>query len=795
MPTTSITPSSTTPRTYGASISQAELTAALDSALRRVPPLWPLRHFVAVNPFVGLTDRTFPEACTLLKRTVGGAPVQGASDYRLAYEQGSIERADLNEASDAEITLEELLRAIQDETSEDVPATLATVADLLDQERPRAHWSQFVVDEVSKWCSVAFDENQTTWNLPRKTQGLYSAWKGSAAHDLNPEAFGLVGFRSLVSSLPSSATEAIASCLEILELTSTDLADLIHRELATVAGWAGYVQYVVREDALRGRANPALEELLAIRLAYDAALYRAFGREGALRSVWLTQGGCPRVARRFDVLARWQFAYEAGYQRRLARALSSTQAPAVARRPAAQAVFCIDVRSEVFRRHLEAALPGVQTIGFAGFFGFPVAHRHAGDTTAAALCPVLLVPQVSTGEDLSSAQEDSAIATRAEAGAWKAFQNSAASCFSFVESAGLAFGAALSGAGRANRLSCSHVKPRFESAPIEARASLSANALRNMGLTKNFARVVLICGHGSQSANNPYASGLDCGACGGNAGDVNARIAASTLNEPAIRSLLSQQGMVIPPDTFFLAGLHNTTTDDVVLFNLDSVPESHAADLADLRRGLALAGSASRLERAATLGLAGLPNDSIDAAVRKRAIDIAQVRPEWGLANNAALVAAPRSRTSGLNLNGRVFLHDYDCSADPDNKILTLILCAPVVVASWINLQYYASRVDPLHFGAGDKVLHNVVGGIGVLEGNGGDLKVGLPRQSIHDGEHFVHEPRRLAVYIEAAPASISSVLEEQPSVRQLFDHGWLHLFALQGTSCQRYRNGAWVEI
>ncbi len=63
-------------------------------------------------------------------------------------------------------------------------------------------------------------------------------------------------------------------------------------------------------------------------------------------------------------------------------------------------------------------------------------------------------------------------------------------------------------------------------------------------------------------------------------------------------------------------------------------------------------------------------------------------------------------------------------------------MTAPMVVTNWINLQYHASTVDNRRYGSGNKVLHNVVGGrLGVFEGNGGDLRIGLPLQSLHDGQ------------------------------------------------------------
>lgn len=772
-----------------------DIDSAVDAALARIPPLWPLKHFVAVNPFVGLLDLPFAEACALLQRIQGAVPLQSVADYRAAYARGEITRADLSEVGDACWTPERLLAALDQAESEAVPGPLATVADLLDAGLPRGRWSVFVAEEISKWCAVAFDENQTTWTSPWKRQGLYAAWREAACHDKNPEVFGLAGFRAFAAALPRDSRDAIVECLGVLETGAVDRVDFLHRQLATIAGWAGYAQYLAREDALRGATNPVLRDLLAIRLAYDAALHRAFFRDGSLRAEWRHQHVPAVQALQIDARVLWQQAYELGYQRKLGRALAAARAGAPAERARVQAVFCIDVRSEVLRRHFEAALPGAQTVGFAGFFGFPVAHRNPAGG-ASSRCPVLLVPPVESCEPLDAGQAEASSGEVARSGAWKAFQNSAASCFSFVEGAGLAFGAALARGQGKRGPACSKVAPDLKDATLDTRVSLAAGALKNMGLTQAFARLVLICGHGSTSANNPYASGLDCGACGGHAGDVNARLAAATLNDPAVRTRLVEQGLAIPTDTFFLAGLHNTTTDDVALFDLERLPHTHLVDLVNLRRGLALAGAATRRERAAGLGLApNLPDSALDAAVRGRATDVSQVRPEWGLANNAALVAAPRWRTAGFKLDGRVFLHDYDAGSDLGDKVLTLILCAPVVVASWINLQYYASRVNPLLYGSGNKVLHNVVGGVGVVEGNGGDLKVGLPLQSIHDGERWMHEPRRLTVYIEAGRDRIEGVLQAHPEVRRLFDHGWIHLAAIEGDRTWRRRDGDWRPL
>ncbi|MGB5547375.1 MAG: putative inorganic carbon transporter subunit DabA, partial [Polyangiales bacterium] len=202
-----------------------------------------------------------------------------------------------------------------------------------------------------------------------------------------------------------------------------------------------------------------------------------------------------------------------------------------------------------------------------------------------------------------------------------------------------------------------------------------------------------------------------------------------------------------------------------------------------------------RRERAATLNVGA---GDVDKSIARRTRDWSQVRPEWGLARNASFIAARRARTRGIDLEGRAFLHDYDCTADEGWKVLELIMTAPMVVASWINLQYYGSAVNREAFGSGNKTLHNVVGTLGVLEGNGGDLRVGLPSQAVHDGSRLFHEPVRLNVLIEAPTAQIDTILEKHDKVRELVSNGWIHLLAIGEEGQVQLRDpseGHWIAV
>ncbi len=587
-------------------------------------------------------------------------------------------------------------------------------------------------------------------------------------------------------------------------------------------------------------------------------------------------------------------------------------------RPLTQAIFCIDVRSEGFRRHFEE-VGGIETFGFAGFFGVPLCFGEFGSEHETDQCPVLLKPkhiikEVPRAYQAKAADKFLERQQLAKTGhtLLHDLKENVITPYVMVEAIGWFFGFRLFGQTLAplwyQRLT-SWVKERFaisigttltvekltneeaeEMVASEHRAIIYRvlierfgrlgnavshdqverlrkqalneisidgaedqdfhqllrwteadhekflqhlmrdygihkrtvthrmhritqtgfttteqahfveTALRILGFTKTFSRLVLICGHGSTSDNNPYESALDCGACGGNHGVSNARAFAAMANKGHVRQLLAQKGIAIPPDTHFLPGQHDTTTDHVQLFDLEDVPATHRKDLSRLIHDLDEAGRRNSLER-----LSRFPEEtrvqSLDhatARTKQRSLDWSQVRPEWGLSRHTAFIVGRRSLTKDLNLEGRTFLHSYDHRQDPTGKYLEIIMTAPMIVANWINMEHYFSTVDPLVYGSGSKVYHNVVGRVGVMYGSQSDLCIGLPVQTVLDVETPYHEPMRLFVIIEAPMERISAIITRHDVLKRLVGNQWINLVALDPVTMEFFHQhslGNWQHI
>lgn len=606
-----------------------------------------------------------------------------------------------------------------------------------------------------------------------------------------------------------------------LSLKEEILAPYLHALLLRLQGWSAYNAGLDWDANLYGGKNTNLQEFLAILLAWEVAFLNSY--EGLdISDLWKrTQRQNAAVLFELNedesVYQRiiLQNAFDFACQRKLVAKINNNGGRISQQqiRPTLQAIFCIDVRSEVYRRNMEMLSPANETMGFAGFFAFPINYVPIGHSRGQHQCPALIPTGATVKEVLSDDKKhQKAMKSRKNRfhlfSSWKKFRHGAVSCFGFVSPMGITFLPKLFLDGFGITRPVAHPKGSFLSRrnannksvslatdsqnsqdfglELSQQIKLAKNALSAMSLTNNFAKLVMITGHGSSSTNNPHATGYDCGACGGNSGEANANVAAEVLNNSEVRFGLAKEGINIPADTYFIAAEHDTTTDEVKLFKTELVPDQLKQELAQLKKWLMVAGHATRTELALRLNVNG---KSLDRKVIARSKDWSQVRHEWGLAGCNTFVVAPRERTKDANLEGKSFLHSYHWKADKVFNVLELIMTAPMVVTNWINMQYFASTVDNKNFGAGNKTLHNITGGIGVLEGSSGDLRVGLPWQAVHDGENYQHLPQRLNVVIEAPIEAINDILEKHQNVKDLCDNKWIFLMVMneEGTISHSY--------
>jgi uncharacterized protein YbcC (UPF0753/DUF2309 family) len=522
----------------------------------------------------------------------------------------------------------------------------------------------------------------------------------------------------------------------------------------------------------------------------------------------------PRVAALLETLDElgpavrlpvWQEAYEKHYRDQILEALHDNRAhrPTRTSRASFQVVTCIDDREEGFRRHLEEIDPTCETFGTGGFFGVPIAFLGRDHTEFSSLCPLGVQPmhrvlEVPTDDRPARARrfDRGHVAMRRWRGHWREILGHGWASILGAYTAGFFAWMWLVGElvfprqfDRVRRriervmlpehatelVSDEHVDTSHAIAGFSLREQVErvSGTLQNLGLVRDFARLVVVLGHGSGSRNNPHLSAYDCGACGGRHGGPNARLFCSMANAPAVRAGLRGMGIDIPDDTWFQGGEHNTCNEDIAWSDIAKLPAARATDFARVAAALDRARAMSAHERCRKLEHAP-PNCTPDQALRhvqERSLDPSQVRPELNHVTNAVAVFGRRRLTRGVFFDRRMFLVSYDPTIDAGGAILERLLMAMGPVGAGINLEYYFSRVDVQRYGAGTKLPHNVVGLIGVMDGWSSDLRTGLPQQMVE-----IHEPMRLLLVIESTPKLVGDILARQPVLRTLVDNGWVRV-------------------
>lgn len=753
-------------------MNQIDIDVLIDKASECIGTTWPLYSFVTSNPLSGYEKKQFYQATKKAKDIMGATVFPKVSVYRKALQNGDISISELNRSLRKKgytASPDSYLDMMESQTSQEIENTNNT----LDR-------------YMAKWLSAFMDEGLAEWQMPFKSEGFYQAWKKLAPYD---ESLGNVR----IKNIPNTSGEALEMVLN--KSTEKEILDAFTVHLAALPGWIGYINHRTKSLPTWHKNAPIeLKDYLAIRF-------------WICKKMGLNIFESPKITNTESQITELQYlflsAWEKSWQNQLVKTLKeSSIKPNQSQSettPDAQMVFCIDTRSELIRRHVENK-GYYETFGYAGFFGIAMDYQNPKNGIAQKSCPPIVDSCYTVNEipkKNKDAQKESLDRKNEVRTFWtyflKRMKNMLPSTFGFVEGAGFYYGVNLFTRTLFSKtiyrwnhkqrntyeetcepsINTSIASEKQELAiPLAEKAAIVKSAFQLMGW-KNFAPLVLFVGHGSHSANNPFGSSLDCGACAASPGRHNARMLAKLANENEVRQLLLEQHNIrIPKDTLFIGAEHNTTTDEIVLFD-SNVTQEHHEGLKKLKSNL------EKAQLTATKERLGLDNNSIIQA-HINASNWGETRPEWGLAKNASFVIAPRKITKEKNLDGRCFLHSYDWNMDSEGTALEAIMQGPMVVTQWINNHYYFATVDNEKFGGGSKTTHNVTGKFGVVQGNGGDLKTGLPWESLFDKtEEPYHLPLRLSVVVHAPKSRVEKILDNNTSLKSLITNKWLHLIIM----------------
>jgi len=768
------------------------IQSSIKQASEVIGKTWPLYTFVASNPLSGYENAPFLEAVSLAQKHFNANAFPAAKRYRQAWEKGVI---------DSDI----LVHLLKENNLSESPERYLKLIE--SQEHLEELNSNHVVDQIMvKWLSAFMDEGLAEWDIPFKSEGFYTAWRLLVIYDSE------TGKTSL-KDIPKTSTEALGELLK--DHSESDYVKIFTHHLSALPGWTGYINHRTQSNSDWHQDFPIdLMDYLAARLWTAKKLNFPIFPEEKIEN---SDGFLLRLQ------YIWLQAWEQSWQNQLVNTLKSEsiskQSFAEETLPEAQMVFCIDTRSELIRRHVESK-GNYETYGYAGFFGIAMDYQSLDDGISRKSCPPIVSSAYTVSESAQFDKKEQFIAYEKKNELLKfgdyflkRMKNMLPSAFGYVEGSGFYYGLSLMARTlmpgliyRKNQRSASKMESTCQpdinkvtqaengllGVSLEEKVGMVKSAFDLMGW-KQFAPLVLFVGHGSHSANNPFGSSLDCGACAASPGRHNARMLAKLANLREVRkSLAETHGVIIPEHTLFLGAEHNTTTDDIVLFDSEA-PDSHKMLIENLKLNL------SKAQQTATQNRLGTNGNSVSKA-QEKANNWGETRPEWGLAKNAAFIVGPRYLTKNTDLDSRCFLHSYDWELDTSGDALEGIMQGPMVVTQWINNHYYFSTVDNNVYGGGSKITHNITGKFGVVQGNGGDLKMGLPLQSLYSSDDSMHhEPLRLSVMIQAPITRVSEILTKNSHLKTLLDNEWIYLMVMepnQNNEIFKYNKGLqWEQV
>lgn len=790
---------------------------SLNEILRKLkhflPAQAPLKDFVHHNTLHAFQHDNFHTGLQKASEIFGYQVYLTLVDYRKLYHSGKISNDVLNDKiikkkGETELSKwrEKLLINQYDTHSTQIVGALRNNW----KDKYKINLDKSVHPLLFRLIDTYLDQGISLDKFPRQRNGFLSSIK-----ELQKKSYSKLFDSNRINKLLDIDGPLLTELLKIVVGDEKYYEYYLFDQQFAHPGWSGMVAVLENSpETLLDKRAITLEDFIVVELLLEInALDIKFGETWKPIAYNLNQTSSllfetSTYSELFDVYSIFQEAYEWTYYDSVLKGLQIQKSETRTKTKSFQSVFCIDDRECSFRRYLEKNDAHCETFSTAGFFNVAFYFQPEHGKFHTKLCPAPQFPSYLIKESEAGVRHKKDVHfsknTHGLFGGW--ITSPTMGFWSMVKLAKSvlypskteALISSFTHMDKNGRLSVEAKKTDKSSNDLQVGFTIDEmvekveGLLKGIGLITDFAPLVYIVGHGASSVNNTHYAGYDCGACSGRAGSVNARVAALMANKPAVREGLKNRGILIPNETQFIGGLHDTTRDEIEFYDEYLLNEknkkNHLQNIFVFNNSL----HQNAKERSRRFLLIDSKGEAkkIHEKVKLRSLSLFEPRPEWNHATNALCIIGKRENNKHLFLDRRSFLNSYDYSIDPDGDILLGILNAVAPVCGGINLEYYFSRVDNYRLGAGSKLPHNVMGLIGVANGMDGDLRTGLPKQMID-----IHDPLRLLVIVEHFPDVVLRTIQVNPSTYEWFINEWIHLVVIhpENKSLFVFKNGVFT--
>jgi uncharacterized protein YbcC (UPF0753/DUF2309 family) len=801
----------------GLSFSKPYDEAHVLHALRHyLPSQTPLKDFIHHNSLHAFQKSKFYDALFQASKIFDYQVTLELKDYRKLYGNGRINKNLLeiilikNKGTEKKsLWLEKLLHTHYNENRE------ARIGQL------RKHWKlKYKIDLDSLVQPLLFrilcsylDQGIALWKFPISQEGFLASLR-----TLEKNSFTSFFKTKRAKEMLLDESLQLVDLLKLVVGKEKYFELYIYDQQFAHRGWSGMVATLEEQPkTLHDSRIISLKELLHFEmiLEWDAleaqfgSNWQALGNTVDFEPEDIFEATKPTEVE--EVLRLWQDAFEWSYYDEVLNSLAvaNKQLKNISERKSFQALFCIDERECSIRRHIEAVDKKCETFGTPGFFGVEFYFQPQNGKFYDKLCPAPVTPKylIKEKKGLLERKHDLTYTPKAQT-VFSGFLLS----FSLGFWTGLQLFLNLFRPKMSPAISNAFIHMDKEAALTIENKNLSdtennlqigftvdemslrvEGLLRGIGLIENFSSLVYCIAHGSSSANNPHHGAHDCGACSGRPGSVNSRVIAFMANHSKVREKLKEKGILIPEDTQFVGGLHDTAADEIEFYDLKQLSSENLKQHQENAKKFESALDLNAKERSRRFASINTKNSlsTVRKAIKDRSVSLFEPRPELGHGTNTLCIVGGRVLTKNLFLDRRAFLNSYNYKTDLEGKLLVGIMKPLGPVCGGINLEYYFSRVDNYKLGAGTKLPHNVMGLFGVANSCDGDLRPGLPLQMIE-----VHDPVRLLIIVEHFPEVVLNTIKSVPEMYEWFINEWVHLVAFhpENSKFYRFEKGDFIE-